>query len=760
MPEFSVIGKPIPPVDAPLKVAGRTDYVGDMSLPRMLHAKILRGPHAHARIVHIDASRARKLPGVKALLTGRDIPPIRWGTVIDDQTTLAIERVLYVGQEVAAVAAVDEAAALDALELIDVEYAPLPAVMDPEAALADAAPKVHESGNVATRIDFTRGDPDAGFREADVILDETYRTSIVSQAYMEPMGALAQADGGGGVRLWMPCQSIFYAQRRIAKALGLPLAKVRVIQAAVGGSFGGKRDEPLPMIAALLAQRAGAPVKLLNTRLEEFQAGRPRLPMALTLKMGIKKDGTLTAKECKGVADAGAYSGEGIGIFAAGLMRMDNHYRQMNVRTEGLLVYTNTIPKGAFRGYGNPQVGFAVEQHMDALAEAVGMDPAELRLKNAVRAGETTVHGWKLESCALDRCIREVMEKGGWKAKRAAKAAGPKRRGIGLACAIHSSGARVYGDWDGSYMEVKLDAEGGVTIVSGEGDIGQGAKTVLAQIVAEELGVPVEDVALSAADTATSPLSFGAYASRLTVIGGNAVRLAAQDARRQLLEAAAERLEARTEDLDLKDGFVSVRNAPERRIAIGEAVNASLFRRNGRPLVGRGVYDAPNDFVLDKALYGNFGLSYEFTALAVEVEVDVETGGIELIGAWVADDVGFALNPLTAEGQVQGAVVQGLGYALTEGLVFSRGQAVNGSLADYALPKAESTGAVRSTLIESNDPLGPYGAKGASEAPIDPVAAAVANAVYHATGKRIRDLPITSEKILALHLQGGKAAKG
>ena len=747
--DFSVIGKPTPALDAPLKVRGASPYVGDMALPRMLHAKILRSPHPHARIVHIDTGRALRAPGVKAVLTRNDVPSIRWGTVIDDQTILAVDRVLYVGHEVAAVAAVDEASALDALELIHVEYEPLPAVLDPEEAFREGAPQVHESGNLAGEIEFTRGDPDAGLAEADAVIEETYRTSIASQAYMEPMGALAQADGRERVTLWIPCQGIFYSQKRIAKALGLPLSNVRVIQATVGGSFGGKRDEPLPMIAALLSRKTGVPVRLLNTRPEEFQAGRPRVPMSITLRMGIRKDGAFTAKTCRALADAGAYVGEALGILGAGIMRMDNHYRMKNIRTEGRLAYTNSIPKGAFRGYGNPQIGFAVEQHIDLLAAAVGMDPAELRLKNAVQAGDTTVHGWKLASCALDQCLRDVMLRCGWKAKRAEKHNKVRRRGIGLAAAIHTSGARVYGDWDGSSMEVKINSEGAAHIVFGEGDIGQGAQTVLAQIVAEELGVGVREVSVSGADTDHSPLSFGAYASRLTVIGGNAARLAAQDARRQLLEAAADKLEARPEDLTLENGFVYVKNAPDRRISMGEAAESHLLRKGGEPVVGRGVYDPPSDFVLDKALYGNFAPSYEFTALAAEVEVDMETGAIELLGVWVADDVGFILNPLLAEGQVHGALVQGLGYALTEGILFSEGQALNGNLADYALPKAESTSNLESILIESNDPLGPYGAKGASEAPIDPAAAAVANAVYHATGIRIRDLPITAQKIRA-----------
>ena len=750
MSEYSVIGKPTPMIDAPYKVTGTLEYVADMTLPRMLHAKVLRSPQTHARILRIDATRAMKLPGVKVVLTGEDVPPIKWGSVIDDQTTLAIDRALFVGHEVAAVAAVDEATALDALELIDVEYDPLPAALNAEEALQPDAPKVHESGNLAGRIDFTRGDPEKGLREADVVLEETYRTSVVSQAYMEPIGALTQWDRQGHLTVWMPCQAIFYAQKKIAKALGVPLSQVRLIQSAVGGAFGGKYvDEPLAMIAALLAKKAGAPVKLLNTRLDEFQAGRPRVPMTIALKMGIKRDGLITAKECRIVADTGAYVGKCLGILGAGAMRMDNHYRQKNIHTEGSLVYSNTVPKGAFRGYGNPQMGFAVEQHLDALAEAIEMDPAELRLKNCTQVGDTTVHGWKIESCEMERCVREVMEDSRWKAKRAAKGTGAKRRGIGIACAVHTSGARVYADWDGACMQVNVNEEGGVYLLSSEGDIGQGAKTVLAQIVAEELGVSPQDVTLSSADTETSPYGFGAYASRLTVIGGNAARLAAQDARNQIFGAAAEQLEARPEDLGLKDGFVFVQNAPERKVSVSEAIAFNLYRKNGRPVVGHGVYDAPNEFVLDKNFYGNFAPSYEFTAQVIEVEVDTQTGQVEILDVWAADDVGFVLNPLTADGQVHGAVIQGLGYATTEGLLFSQGQAMNGSFADYALPKAEGSPKVHSILVESMDPIGPYGAKGCSEAPINPTAAAVANAVYHATGTRISNLPITAEKILA-----------
>ncbi|MFQ5911883.1 MAG: xanthine dehydrogenase family protein molybdopterin-binding subunit [Nitrospinota bacterium] len=750
MAEYSVIGKPTPMVDAPLKVSGALEYVADMKLPRMLYAKVLRSPHPHAKIAHIDTARARKLPGVRAVLTGIEVPPIQWGSVVDDQTTLAIDRALYVGHEVAAVAAVDEATTLDALELIHVEYLPLPAVFLPEEALGPDAPKVHESGNLAGRLDFTRGDPEAGLREADVVLEETYRTSAVSQAYMEPMGTLAQWDREGRLIVWMPCQAIFYARKKIAKALGLSLTKVRVIQSAVGGAFGGKYvDEPLAMIAALLAQKAGAPVKLLNTRLDEFEAGRPRVPMTIALKMGIKRDGVITAKECKIVADTGAYVGKCLGILGAGAMRMDNHYRQKNVRTEGSLVYTHTLPKGAFRGYGNPQMGFAMEQHLDALAQAIEMDPAELRLKNCTQVGDTTVHGWKIESCEMERCIRAVVERSGWKAKRSSKGTGSKRRGIGIACAIHTSGARVYADWDGASMQVKVNEDGGVQLLCSEGDVGQGAKTVLAQIVAEELGLSPQEVALSSADTDTSPYGFGAYASRLTLIGGNAARLAAQDARRQILEAAAERLEARPEDLVLKDGSIHVQTSPDRKVSMAEAAAFNLYRKNGRPVVGQGVYDAPNDFVLDKNLYGNFAPAYEFTAQVTEVEVDTGTGRVEVLDIWVADDAGFVINPLTAEGQVHGAVIQGLGYALTEGLLLAQGQEINGNLADCPLPKAEGSARVHSILVESHDPLGPYGAKGCSEAPINPTAAAIANAIHHATGIRIQELPLTAEKILS-----------
>ena len=749
MPEYSVIGKPTPMVDAPFKVTGSQNYVADMTLPRMLHAKVLRSPLPHARIARIDTSRAKKIPGVKAVLTGADAPSALWGSIIDDQTTLAVDRVLYTGHEVAAVAAVDEATALDALELIDVEYEPLPATLDMDRALEPDAPKVHEDGNLAARIELNRGDAEAGFRDADVVLEDTYRTSVVSQAYMEPVGALTQWDADGRLTVWMPCQAIFYARKKIAKAIGVPISNVRVIQSAVGGGFGGKYvDEPLAMIAALLAGEAGAPVRLLNTRLEEFQAGRPRVPMTIQLKMGIKKSGEIQAKECRIIADTGCYVGKCLGILGTGSMRMDNHYRQANLHTEGLLVYTHTTPKGAFRGYGNPQMGFAMEQHLDALAEAIDMDPAELRLKNSTQKGDTTVHGWRIESCEMDRCIRQVMEACGWEKKRTRKETGDRRRGIGIACAIHTSGARVYGDWDGACMDVKVNEDGGVGLICSEGDIGQGSKTVLAQIVAEELGIETREVAVSSADTDTSPYGFGAYASRLTMIGGHAARMAAEDARNQILDAAAEQLEVRPEDLQLKEGMVSVKNAPDRKISVADAVQSNLIRRNGQPIVGRGVYDAPNDFVLDKELYGNFAPGYEFTAQAVEVEVDTRTGQIEVLSIWAADDVGFVLNPLTADGQVHGAVIQGVGYSVTEGMIYAGGQPMNGSLADYSLPNAEFAPAVHSFLIESRDPIGPYGAKGCSEAPINPTAAATANAIYHAVGVRLKDLPMTAEKIL------------
>lgn len=750
MSAHSIVGASHPAVGAREKVRGESQYVGDMTRPRMLHARVLRSLLPHARIAAVDASRALRLPGVKAVLSGADIPCVRWGQWIRDQTALAIGKVRFVGEEVAAVAATDPDVAEEALEAIQVEYEELPPVFSPEEAMAEGAPLLHEGveRNIAYSFHIERGNVKEGFASASTILEDTYETSIQYQAYMEPMGALAETDSGGRVTVWAPVQMIYYAREKIAQALDVPLSRVRVIQTTVGGAFGGKSvDDPVVMIAALLSQRTGRSVRLLNSRVDEFAAARPRVPYRIRLKMGLRKDGLIAAKETWIVGDNGAYCGHAVGILAATVDRMDNCYRQKHIQTNGHLVYTNKIPTGPFRGFGNPQMCFAFESHLDVLADMIGMDPAEVRLKNATQTGDTTVHGWKVGSSGLTEAIKRCSELSGWRERYPPREG--VRRGMGMACAIHVSANRHFANWDGAEVLVKINEDGGAQVICGEGDIGQGANTVLSQFVAHELGTDLSRVVISEADTDTTPFSFGAYGSRLTLIAGNAARRAAAEVRRQLLAVAAEILEAREEDLELGGGWISLRSRPDRRISLGEVARSALFRKGGAPILGRGSYDAPTEMAPPETRYGNIAPAYEFAVHVAEVEVDTETGCVALTRYFAADDLGRVINPLGAEGQVHGGVAQGLGFGLWEQMIIEGGKVVNGSFADYALPRAEGLPRLSTLLIESNEPNGPLGAKGVSEACIDPVAAAVANAIRHATGVRFTSLPITAQKVLA-----------
>ncbi len=750
MTELSVIGKPLPMVDAREKVTGTADYTADLRHPRLHEAAILRSPHAHARILNIDASKALRLPGVKAVLTGEDTPKIPWGQIYPEHYILAVGKVRFIGEEVAAVVATDADAAGEALGLIQVDYEPLPAVLEPEEAMKPDAPQVHEGqSNIVRDIRIDRGDIEAGFAAAHVIHEATYETPYQYQAYMEPAGSMAAADSSGGVTVWSSTQTIYFQKEVVAQALGLPQSKVRVIQPFVGGGFGGKlAEDPNAPISAFLAWKTGKTVRLMNNRLEDFAAGRPRTRQKITLRMGADREGKIVAKDTRILVDNGAYTGIAGSITQTTATRMDSLYRQENLRTRALLVFTNKIPTGAFRGFGNPQMAFALECHMDVLAERLGMDPKAVRLRNAIRQGDVSVHGWKMDSCGLTECVEKATEAIGWEGRPKTPEPGTRRRGVGLGCAIHVSANRAFTDWDGSDALIKLNNDGTVTLISGEGDIGQGCTTLLTMIAAEELGIPPSDVSVSSADTDLTPYCHGAWASRLTMTAGNAVQRAAADVKRQLLEGAAEMLETSVEDLYVQDGTVHMKGFPEKRLSIAEVSREKQFGREGGGIIGRGAYQAPTEMADKKTIYGNISPAYTFVAQTAEVTVDTETGQVDVTRLVAADDLGKILNPLAVEGQLNGEIVQGLGYAIFENLVSEGGQLVNGSLADYTIPRSVGLPKIETIIVETDDPNGPFGAKGASECCIVPIAAVISNAIYNAAGVRITSLPITPDKVL------------
>ena len=750
MTELSVIGKPLPMVDAREKVTGTADYTADLRHPRLHEAAILRSPHAHARILNIDASKALRLPGVKAVLTGEDTPKILWGQIYQEHYILAVGKVRFIGEEVAAVVATDADAAGEALGLIQVDYEPLPAVLEPEEAMKPDAPQVHEGqSNIVRDIRIDRGDIEAGFAAAHVVHEDTYETPYQYQAYMEPAGSMAAADSSGGVTVWSSTQTIYFQKEVVAQALGLPQSKVRVIQPFVGGGFGGKlAEDPNAPISAFLAWKTGKTVRLMNNRLEDFAAGRPRTRQKITLRMGADREGKIVAKDTRILVDNGAYTGIAGSITQTTATRMDSLYRQKNLRTRALLVFTNKIPTGAFRGFGNPQMAFALECHMDVLAERLGMDPKAVRLRNAIRQGDVSVHGWKMDSCGLTECVEKATEAIGWESRPKTPEPGTRRRGVGLGCAIHVSANRAFTDWDGSDALIKLNNDGTVILISGEGDIGQGCTTMLTMIAAEELGIPPSDVSVSSADTDLTPYCHGAWASRLTMTAGNAVQRAAADVKRQLLEGAAEMLETSVEDLYVQDGTVHMKGFPEKRLSVAEVSREKQFAREGGGIIGRGAYQAPTEMADKKTIYGNISPAYTFVAQTAEVTVDTETGQVDVTRLVAADDLGKILNPLAVEGQLNGEIVQGLGYAIFENLVSEGGQFVNGSLADYTIPRSVGLPKIETIIVETDDPNGPFGAKGASECCIVPIAAVISNAIYNAAGVRITSLPITPDKVL------------
>jgi 4-hydroxybenzoyl-CoA reductase alpha subunit len=758
--DFSVVGKRVERVEGYDRVTGDAVYVADIKLPGMLYGRILRSPFAHARIVRLDTSKAAKLHGVRAVVTAEDTIKRGWGAFFPDQYPLSVGKARYVGEEVAAVAAIDPDIAEEALDLIEVEWEQLPAVFDAEEAMQEGAPLIHENKprNIALTIDIERGNVEQAFAESDVIVEDTFESTPQWHSTIETIGSVAEYAAGGKYTIYMNTQTLFNARYRIAAALGVRESDVRIIQPAVGGGFGGKSaDDNNAVVAAILAKKARKPVKLINSREEDFLAGpRPRVNMRIWVKMGFKKDGRIRAKHIRVIADNGAYSGKAPAITSVAALRHDTCYQYSDVKTQAYLVYTNKIPTGAFRGFGNPSAEWAVEQAIDEAAHELGVDPIEIARINAAEAGYISPHGNHVKSCELKQCIDLAENMIDWQRKRAEK---KPNTGLGLACTVHVSGKRHFGDYDGSSATIKINEDGKALIISGEGECGQGAGTTLCQIAAEELGVPLEDVEFSQADTDLTTFCLGAFGSRLTYVAGNAVRDAAQKAKQQLYDTASEMLEANPEDLVSKDGKIFVKGAEQKAVTISDVARARLFRRNGAPVVASGSFDA--DSVLqDPTRYGNESGAYNFGCQAAQVEVDTETGQVKVLKYVAASDCGTVINPVGAEGQVEGSVAQGLGYALIEGLKMDEGRPVNPNFGDYRLPSMRDMPDLSHSFARSYEPTGPFGAKGLGELGMDPTAAVISNAIFDAVGIRIKTLPITPEKVLhALKEKRGNGQK-
>lgn len=764
MKKFSVIGNRMPRIDAIDQVTGRAQFIPDLMRHNMLHGAIVRSPIPHGRILQVDTTKSKRVPGVKAVITANDIPNTRFGFQMGEanKRPLTGDKVRYIGDELAAVAAETEEAAQEACSLIQVELEPLPALFDPESALQPGAPLIHidKPGNISGEVHRIFGDVGEGFLKSDHIFEATYRTTGVAHCCMETRGALAEFDNQGRLTLWSTTQFPHVLREIMSCVLQLPIGKIRVCKAHIGGGFGSRQSmDPVDPICAFLAQKSGRPVKLIKTRSEEFVSDRIRYPMVITVKTGVTSDGVIMARQVNILTDGGAYNDQGLAVTASAASRCVNLYRVPYVKFDGKVVFTNKVFGGAFRGYGGPQIIFGIESQMDEIAEELGIDPLKLRLLNANQKGDVTVGGARFASCGFAECLNQSAAVAGWKEKRGKL----KPRGIGMASFIHT-GAGSINAHGGSFSAafVKVEYDGSVDLMTGVPDIGQGSDTALAQIAAEELGVRFEDVRVHAGDTAITPSTQGVRGSRETFVAGNAVKLAAQQVKLQLLERAASLLAIGKEGLDIADGKIYVKSNPEQFVTVAQAAGKPMFDRSsafplGVPVLASACYMDPVSELPDKATgYGNPSPAWVFGTQVAEVEVDVKTGIVSVLRVVAAHDVGRAINPMAIEGQLEGSIAQGVGMALTERVIWESGAVLNQQLADYKLPTTLDVPQITSILVETDDPYGPFGAKGVGEAGLVPTAAAIANAIYDAIGVRIRELPITPEKVLTAMKKIGK----
>jgi xanthine dehydrogenase molybdenum-binding subunit len=652
---------------------------------------------------------------------------------------------------VAAVAATSEEIAEAALDLIDIEYEVLPAVFDVDAALRPDAPRIHgpEGNALFDPYVVERGDIARGFAEADVIVEGEYSTGRSVPCYMEPNACVCQFDITGKLTIWASTQCAFMVRGILSEVLDIPLNQVRVVVEHMGGGFGAKQDLfQHEFLCALLARATGRPVKMEYSRKEAFLGGRTRHPVRIWLRQGFKRDGTITAREARYVSDTGAYGSHGPGVTRVGTTSLVSLYRCENVRAEGLCVYTNNPIAGAYRGYGVVQAYFALDVQMDEAAERLGMDPAELKLLNAVRDGDIAPSGHPLLGYGMEACIQRGMEATNWAQRpRSQREPGSHlRRGWGMGTEMHGSSAYP-GIKEQSNAIVKMNEDGTVHLLTGAAGLGTGAHTALSQIVAQELGLRFDDIRVTQGDTDVVPFDIGAYASRTTYVGGRAAQRAAAEVKRQLLDLASAALEVAPEDLELRNGCVVVRGVPSRSMAIRELVQGGPGGKSPRTLVGSATYEPTK--------------GYSFAAHFVEVEVDTQTGQVRLCQVVAVHEVGKVINPIGVQGQIEGGLQQGIGHSLTEDLVIdpNTGRALNASFVDYKMPLALDMPPIKTIILEvAPDPGGPYGAKGVGEDPIIAIGPAIANAVYDAIGVRLRHLPITPERVLAA-LRGADEAK-
>jgi 4-hydroxybenzoyl-CoA reductase subunit alpha len=754
--DFRVLGKPLPKIDGLQKAIGAAVYADDIALPGMLHAKTLRSPHAHALIRRIDTTRARALQGVHAVITGADLPE-RYGVIpwTQDETALAVDKVRFIGDPVAAVAAIDEDTANAALKLIEVEYEPLHAFFDPRESLERSEPAIHapgkpgHNGNVSKLVELAFGDVDAAAREAELVLEDEYSFHGTTHAAIEPHCALAQHSPNGVLTVWSSTQITHYVHRALAKVLGLPAARIRVVQPCLGGAFGGKSDPfSLEFCVAKLAMLTGRPVKMLWTREEIFYAHRGRHPMQMRYRTSARSDGRITGVDARILIDGGSYSSFGlVTTYYAGQL-LTGPYAFPSYRFHSTRVFTNKPPCGPKRGHGSVQPRFAFEVQLDQIAERLALDPIEIRRRNLLGEHTTTVNGQRITSNGFLECLRLVEERSGWKQRRGKLGRG---RGLGVAGSMYISGTNypVYPNpMPQAGIQIKLDRSGAATVFTGGNDIGQGSNSLCAGIVAEELGMDPAHVRVVAADTDLCPVDLGAYSSRVTFMVGNATIDACRKLRAQIVSAVAEAWKVDARRVRLIEGSAIDLEDPERSISTAEAFQLAEARHD--TLGATGSYNTPT--LGGDYRGGTIGASpaYSFTAHVVEVAVDEETGILRCENVWIAHDCGRALNPMLVAGQIEGSAYMGIAEALTEDHGVNRfGLHAGPSLLDYRIPTSADSPDFHALIVESLDPEGPYGAKEAGEGPLHPALPALSNAVHDALGIRLKHLPFTPGKVLA-----------
>ena len=753
MTDLKIVGKDVQRIDVREKATGKAKYALDLTFPGMLIGKILRSPYPHAKIVNINVSKAERLKGIKAVLTGKDVPKVLFGDYLNDQPVLAFDKVRFIGEPVAAVAALDADTAEEALNLIEVDYEELKPIFDPEKALEDNTNLIHDDlwgyerfpvahpvkgTNICDHYKLRKGDVDKAFKEAYRVYEDRFTTQRVHHCYLESHVIIADVDTSGNIVVYGSLQSPHISRDALARVFEVPASKVRVIVPYVGGGFGGKSKLKLEPISVCLSQAAGRPVKITMSREEVFTSSVGRHPVIVDIRMGVNRDGEILASRMKIVWDTGAYGDDGPCVsFAAGTVA-PGPYKIPNVCVDSYCVYTNQSVGGAMRGFGLPQVTFAHESLMETIAEDLGIDPVEIRLKNAVEEGSESAIGETLHSVGLKETINKVAQATDLEKKR------PVGRGVGIA-----SGHLFTANFLPDSAIVRVNDDGSIELFKGSVEMGQGTNIVLSQIVSEVMDIPVDEISTAMIDTEFTPHAWGTISSRQTFCSGNAVKIAAEDARKQLFDVAADKLKASPDDLVCAHGRVFVKGEPERSATLEEIARHSYYTKSG-PIIGKGSYSQKELVFMDPetGMSTQYWQYYMYGTQVAEVEVDRETGDVNVLKLAIACDVGKAINPFNCDRQIEGGVLMAVGYSLHEELTLDGGKIVNANFVDYKLPRAKDVPEVIPIIVEAPHQDGPFGAKGLGEMPSIPTAPAISNAVYDAIGVRIKNLPITPEKIL------------